>query len=387
MVRLSNDNILCSYTRGSNAYVQRSRDEGRSWQQEIKVAESAFGIVANPELLVLQNGWVLLSYNERPTDGTHPYTIRMAISKDNGITWGDYQLLYEAGTVPGSGCWEPAQIQLPSGEIQLFFSNEEPYAATGEQEITLIRSFDNGATWSSPQTVSFRARHRDGMPVPLILAGQNGIVISIEDNGLNGTLKPAIVYTSLAHNWAEPYADGDSPRRWGALQPGLPSSVYAGAPYIRQFPGGETVLSVQSGEGRMITGTLDYGRMVVYVGDSNAQNFKNPSIPFSVAPTSNGLFPFHQELNHGYGNFRGNHRRCERPVGNRRASKVRPMAKTGFNSSVWLDGCAAELFDRPGGRDRSERLGARQPRSDEGQRLERSAAKRTEARQRTGVYR
>lgn len=290
MVRLPNQEILCSYTRGPSAYVRRSRDEGRTWQLETKVADFTFGNVANPELLVLQNGWILLSYNERPTDGIHPYTIRIGFSKDNGNTWGGYQLVYQAGTVPESGCWEPTQVQIPSGEIQLFFSNEKPYPTTNEQEITLVRSFDNGANWSAPQTVSYRAGSRDGMPVPLILAGQTGIVLSIEDNGLSGTFKPAIIYTSLADNWTQLYADGNSTRRWAALQTPLPSAVYAGAPYIRQFPTGETVLSVQSGEGRASPGTLDYSQMVVYIGDASARNFTNKSVPFSVPPTSNGLW-------------------------------------------------------------------------------------------------
>jgi hypothetical protein len=188
------------------------------------------------------------------------------------------------------GCWEPAQAQLPSGEIQLFFANEKPYPTTNEQEITLLRSFDNGGNWSIPQTVSYRAGSRDGMAVPLILAGQKGMVISIEDNGLAGTFKPAIIYTSLSDNWTPPYADGSSTRRWGAPQTPLPSAIYAGASYIRQFPTGETVLSVQSGEGRQSPGTLDYSQMVVYIGDATAKNFTNGSVPFSVPAGSNGLW-------------------------------------------------------------------------------------------------
>ena len=206
------------------------------------------------------------------------------------MTWGDYQLVYQAGTDHGTGCWEPAQIQLPSGEIQLFFSNEKPYPTTTEQEITLVRSHNNGATWSAPQRVSFRPGHRDGMPVPLALAGQKGIVIAIEDNGLAGKFKPAIICTSLADNWTQGYAGAGSPRRWAALEVQLPNPVYAGAPYIRQFPSGETVLSVQSAEGRASVGSLDQSQMVVYVGDSEARNFTAKSVPFPVPAGSQGLW-------------------------------------------------------------------------------------------------
>ena len=152
-----------------------------------------------------------------------------------------------------------------------------------------MQSHDNGATWDRPKTVSFRAGRRDGMPVPLLLAGGKGIVLAIEDNGLNGAFKPVIIHTSFEDNWDQPFAGGDSPRRWGALEPPLPASVYAGAPYIRQLPGGETVLSVQSGEGRPSESVLDHTQMVVYVGDNQARGFTNKSVPFKVSPNASGL--------------------------------------------------------------------------------------------------
>ena len=94
----------------------------------------------------------------------------------------------------------------------------------------------------------------------------------------------------LEDDWRQPFADGESPRRWAALKRQLPDSVYAGAPYLRQFPGGETVLSVQSGEGRMNEGTLNNSQMVVYLGDSSARNFGEKSVPFPVTPESSGLW-------------------------------------------------------------------------------------------------
>ncbi len=277
MVRLADREILCSFEWNGAIYVRRSADEGQTWSDASLAASFAFGTAANPELLVLQDGSILLSYNERPTDGVHPYTIKICFSRDNGATWQDFQLVYQAGLASGSGCWEPAQVQLPSGEIQLYFSNENPYPLTGEQQITLVRSFDNGATWTAPQLASFRPGHRDGMPVPLALAGNSQTLLSIEDNGLAGAFKPAVV---------TPVID----LRWAALAVEPPSAVYAGAPYLRQFPSGETVLSVQSAEGRSSPGTLDYSRMVVYTGDSTAHGFTNSSEPFAVPAAFNGLW-------------------------------------------------------------------------------------------------
>lgn len=290
MVRLPNQQILCSYERGSRVYVRRSRDEGRTWEQETAVAAFEFGGAASPEILVLQNGWVLLSFNERPRDGIHPFTIKTSVSKDGGETWEGAKLVYEAGTDSGTGCWEPAQIQLPSSEIQLFFANEKPYPDTTEQEITMVRSFDNGASFSQPQRISLRAGFRDGMPVPLLLAGGKGIAVAIEDNGIAGKFKPSILYTPMEENWRQPFVSGESARRWAALKVQLPNSVYAGAPYLRQLPGGETILSVQSGENRLNEGTLRNSQMVVYLGDSEARNFTGKSVPFPVVPEAGGLW-------------------------------------------------------------------------------------------------
>ena len=142
----------------------------------------------------------------------------------------------------------------------------------------MLRSFDDGKTWSEPKAVSFRAGHRDGMPVPCLLKDK-GIVCAIEDNGFSQMFHVMIVHTT--DNWNQPAADGNSPRRWKAVE--QPIDVeWGGAPYIRQMPAGETILSFQSSVGR------DKPQMVVYVGDENARNFGGRSVPFKVPKNKGG---------------------------------------------------------------------------------------------------
>lgn len=311
MIRLRGDvrggaregDILCCYEAGGKSWVVRSRDEGKSWSEPTLVKEIARASAANPELLPLQSGRLLLFYNQRP-HGPQPqaaataagaeaialrFGIGVCVSDDNGATWrSSAPLLFEAGADAAQGCWEPAGIQLPSGEIQLFFANEAPYAQNHDQEITRLRSQDSGQSWGAPEKVAYRAGHRDGMPVPLLLqSGQ--LLLGIEDNGLapGNSLQPAII--SLGRGENLPSVDGASERRWGAASPPLAVSVYAGAPYLRQMPGGETILSCQSNEG---------GRqkpaMTVYVGDSQARSFQNSSLPFAtpshISGSWNSLF-------------------------------------------------------------------------------------------------
>jgi len=290
MVRLPDQNIVAIYERAARVYTRLSRDDGRTWEEERPVAAFEFGTAANPEIAVLANGWLIAGYNERPNDGVHHFAIKVLTSRDNGETWSEPRLVYEAGKDNGTGCWEPVFLVLPWGELQIYFANEHPYPDTNEQEITMLRSFDDGDTWSEPVRVSRRDGRRDGMPVPLLLDWPNGIAVAIEDNGLSGAFKPVIVRTAPEDNWQSGHVDGSSEQRWQALEVPLAAAVYGGAPYLRQFPSGETVLSIQSGEGRARGNTLDFSRMAVYIGDSEARRFRNRSFPFDVAENANGLW-------------------------------------------------------------------------------------------------
>lgn len=281
MIRLTDGDILCCFEHKGKSWVKRSKDNGRTWGEPILVAAAPSGAAANPEMLLLANGDILFFYNERPTDGIHRFTIMVSASKDGGQTWKHLSCAYEADVVGDNGCWEPAAIQLPSGEIQLFFANEYPYKDSTEQEITMMRSFDNGKRWTEPKAVSFRANHRDGMPVPCLLQGDKGIALAIEDNGYTRMFHPVIIHTSLEDNWKQSYASGASPRRWRAIKKPI-NSEWGGAPYLRQMRSGETILSFQSSVGR------DWPQMVVYVGDENARNFGGRTVPFEVPLGSGG---------------------------------------------------------------------------------------------------
>jgi hypothetical protein len=285
IIRLRSGQLICGYDYRGKIWVRLSSDEGKTWSSAVQVAEWEFGRLTNSELLELQDGTLLCFYDARPRSAPNapsdaprarPFAICMARSVDQGRTWQPPVTLYSGGKEWGNGCWEPAAIQLPSGEIQVFFANEAPYRESDEQEITLLRSTNNTATWSSPETVSFRANHRDGMPVPLVLQNGADVVVAIEDNGLSGDFKPVILHTTRQDNWRSGPILTQSPQRWGALAKPLASTVYAGAPYIRQMPSGEVILSFQASE----RGGVRTSRMAVAIGDSHARRFGVLSFPF-----------------------------------------------------------------------------------------------------------
>lgn len=286
MIRLRSGELLCSFESQGKAWVRKSADDGKNWSAPVEAATFGFGLAANPSLLQLQNGKLMLFYNERPHDGRSPFSIQVTFSIDNGATWRPrVPPVYVGDDVSFNGCWEPTAIQLPDGEIQLFFANENPYRNSDEQEITLMRSRNNGKTWAPPETVSFRKGHRDGMPAPLMLRDDKGSAVAIEDNGLtpDGQFKPAIIYTAMRDNWRQPFAFGGSTNRWSALK-SWPAHVYAGGPYLCQLPDGEVLLSCQSNEGRLEP------QMVVYVGNSEAKAFGSRSMPFPLPTHVAGLW-------------------------------------------------------------------------------------------------
>ncbi|MDQ6761827.1 MAG: glycoside hydrolase, partial [Bacteroidota bacterium] len=295
MIELKNGMLVTVYAASNgNTEIVRSDDKGDHWSEPVIVAAKANDIRMDaPDITKLNDGSLLVCYNPRPsghnTDTTKHFGIRIAKSYDEGVTWKDDQLLYEAGYQFKNGCWEPAALQLPSGEIQLFFSDEGPYTSSDEQNISLLRSFDNGKTWTTkPEIVSFRKGSRDGMPVPVYLPATKEILFSIEDNGFVN-FKPYIIRSTLKKNWQGTITSG-SPYRKYALQDSLKEDVYAGAPYLAMFSNGNTLLSYQSTEFRNGKQDVHNAEMVVVIGDAEALHFTNPSVPFKIPSNATALW-------------------------------------------------------------------------------------------------
>ena len=281
MTRLGDGSLVFACEKQGALQARRSTDAGRTWSDAQPVASWADGALANPELLALRDGSLLCFHNRRPRQPARaPYAIAVSRLEPGAAAWSPPCVIYEAGAEFGNGCWEPSAVQLPSGGLLLFFANEAPYRSSGEQEISLMRSADGGRAWSRAERIGFRAGHRDGMPVALALAGGAGVVVAIEDNGLGGAFKPAILFSPLDDLWRSGAVTGESARRWSALAEPLPAAVYAGAPYLRQLPSGPTLLAFQ----RSGSGDIRQSRIAVCLGDSRARHFGAPSSPFPETP-------------------------------------------------------------------------------------------------------
>lgn len=261
--------------------ISFSSNMGQTWREPTTIVTNTNNVPnCVPDMIQLRDGTIIVAYNPRPaspyTDDRR-YSIRLKRSTDNGRTWGDEIVVYDAGPTPDIGCWEPCLLELPSGELQLYFADESPYNTNGDQQISICRSFDRGLTWSAPACVSYRAGFRDGMPVPVLLQDSTTIAVAIEDNGWGyNDFVPTIVRTTLARNWRT-YVPASSTYRTKAIDYNYCPVATGGAPYLRVLPDGETLLSHQSPYNH--SGNPD---MYVYVGNSSARSFKAMSSPFPV---------------------------------------------------------------------------------------------------------
>lgn len=292
LVQLNDKKLMCTYESGGAILVKTSSDFGSTWSEPIKVVSgNALVNMTTPDILQLKDNSILICYNPRPIagNGIEKFSINTIKSYDEGLTWKENQIVYEASSEFENGCWEPSALQTPSGEIQLFFSNENVYRNSNEQNISLIRSSDNGSTWSAtPEIISFRVGKRDGMPSPILLKNQTEIVFSIEDNGVENQFKPYIIRNSITENWKQT-VDANSNNRNYALEEVLSNEIYAGAPYLSQISTGEVLMSYQGTEDRA-TNDINNADMKVVIGTNEAKNFNRKSTPFILSSGKSALW-------------------------------------------------------------------------------------------------
>lgn len=282
-----NDGRLLACCESGGIKISFSTNKGQVWSTPTLIAPNSNNTPnCVPDLIQLSDGTIIVGYNPRPSQ---PYTedrrfgIRVRRSTDGGQTWSNEIFVYDADYTFENGCWEPSFLELPSGELQLYFADESPYTRTGEQQISLCRSFDGGLTWTSPQRISYRSGYRDGMPVPVLLSDNKYIVVAIEDNGWGGVndFVPTTVRTTLSNNWkGSSYVSGTSSQRNRSINHDYCPVAKGGAPYLRVLPNGETVLSHQS-----TYGDGDNMKMYTYVGNKQAKDFKAMSRPFYQGTT------------------------------------------------------------------------------------------------------
>ena len=281
------DTLLLVYHGGPNTgdwlniYLRRSMDNGKTWAEQETLMDLAdypgqYWRFCTPEILQLQNGWILVAFEANARPDENKSSIQILVSKDSGSSWSD-PLIYETGRT-----WEPSMVQLPHGEIELFYSSEAKWWGSHDlyQDIQVIRSTDNGESWSDPQVIAYYPRRRDGMPVPTVLQGNKGVVFGIECVGSSNS--PYIIHRDMNGPWILETSNFlNGPHRW--LVSGF--SAHGGAPYVLQLPTGELVYTAHIYRG----GDWHQNNyQEVLIGDNSAKKYEGLTRPWGIPPMGEG---------------------------------------------------------------------------------------------------
>jgi len=164
---------LCFAETGLPIVVSRSDDGGRTWSQPVRVSDGdrmrvgapslAVDSDGNPAVLYLDYGGDRVDWENLPGTYDGTFTLVLARSGDEGLRW-------DAGRVVDADVVPPRRfvVYLPVHPAFAIAANGDMYAVwadarSGDSDILLRRSTDDGKTWSSPVRAN-RGTVGDGIP-------------------------------------------------------------------------------------------------------------------------------------------------------------------------------------------------------------------------------
>ncbi len=289
---VSENNYLLFYNTGKTSpscFVARSTDLV-NWEKGEPIFEGTNDThYATCDAVVLKNGDILAVASFRPTAwGEYTGNMKksglvMRRSTDGGKTWSEGKVIYTGMN------WEPYLHQLKSGEVQCFFTHTAPYTylygyneAQRSSGIGLIRSHDNGGTWTPnvtepPYSADIASQTYIGEypgyakmfteQMPSVVELHCGHMLMACESKLdlvpNSPFK--VIVTRSYDNWAKLALDEQGP----ADKLTLPID-HASGPYVAQMKSGETVVSFYGKDG-----------MNLVVGDSKGAHFSAAITPFA----------------------------------------------------------------------------------------------------------
>ena len=296
--RLSDGSLLMSYMDdhyGWNSFVAKSYDDGRTWTDVQCIRRRHPGVSSvgedevvfvNPDFIELHDGRIMLAHQWRFKSGYNdlPHTnencgIEVMFSSDKGLTWTEAREVYRGR------CWEPAMLELPTGEIQMYITDSQNVVNKMScPKTVVIRSFDGGATWQGKPSCTWKdvegISHTrdsrfgyDGMPSGVLLNdGTIAVPLEVWSGKYVMDVTPVVVKTSAEDNW-----NLDQEKLLTEGGPDYPAKKQVN----KDFRGyGPYSTRLDSGE-MLVLSNGDYkGESGVFVGDKHADNFHHATRPF-----------------------------------------------------------------------------------------------------------
>ena len=234
---------------------------------DVRYFTNANGLVlSSGELLVVAAFRAVHAYGKMDAQADQGLIVKK--SKDGGKTWYGEKEIYHGP------CWEAHLIELPSGEIQCFYSESRPWISSSHSGTGMVWSKDGGATWEPELGSHFRVMRKHWwnfkpsnsayggmycytyqMPVGVILNGSKQFAFAMESanqrvtNSSGGTsdqFSIALAFSKEDGVWVNLVDDEVLPP-----EQRIDSLVTRGAaPYLVQFPSGECLLAYGGTDGK-----------------------------------------------------------------------------------------------------------------------------------------
>ncbi len=205
LARLPDGALLTVYRKGRLHYTdrgwivsRRSADGGRTWTDELVVAEHPRLDLRDPNVALLADGALIVNYFEYDGDArsTTPDGLKVAHSFDGGMTWGEP---VSVGVSSRTATSAPV-VPLPNGEILLAYYG----SYGGAPSAFVIRSSDGGMRWGQESIIGHG--YADGKPYQepnLLLLEDGRILASLRSDGGVPTIHTS-VSKDMGKTWSQP---------------------------------------------------------------------------------------------------------------------------------------------------------------------------------------
>src|SRR5690606_28975307 len=238
-----------------NYKITDSKDEAN----DRRFASCDAVVLSNDDILAVASFRANVGYRDKQLDAR----VMMRRCTDNRNSRSDTIEFYQ-GVI-----WRPYLLELPSGEVHCYFPDSDHTSSHGTDTGTaMVVSNDNGNTWtpsfgSLPYYVLRTAFKIEGdentyfnnqMPSVIKLNNSNELAAALEAN--IGGYHISFAYSGEDGQWEHLAIDEEGPEDRNDL------AFSGSAPYLRQFPSGETILSYNHNS-----------RFHLKMGDAKARNF------------------------------------------------------------------------------------------------------------------
>ena len=207
LARLDDGTLVTVYRKGvlhfrDRGYIvaRRSTDAGKTWSDEMTVADNPGLDLRDPNIALLSDGALIVNYfqYDHELPGTVRNGLRVVHSHDGGETWAEPVLVGTGSFVATSA----PILQLPNGDVLLAYYGSHEGAKYSTAYVN--RSDDGGNWWLGETVIAAGPAYGRPFQEPNLLLLDNGdILATIRSDG-----ERPIIHTSVSRDqgetWSEP---------------------------------------------------------------------------------------------------------------------------------------------------------------------------------------